>query len=121
MPRPWEVILVRRRDMGEDNRSSRQVASPIYYWNRLLTRGKWLYRLNSTSVLYTTPRFKSNQRETLKSLGAECTFNKNSENQKAWTLWELNPRPFTCEAKIIPLDQAPETQISPNDMYIVIW
>ena len=27
-----------------------------------------------------------------------------------WTLWELNPRPFTgalCEAKIIPLDQAP--------------
>ena len=32
--------------------------------------------------------------------------------QKDWTLWELNPRPFTisssrCEAKIIPLDQAP--------------
>ena len=32
---------------------------------------------------------------------------------KIWTLWELNPRPFTnniesCEAKIIPLDQEPE-------------
>ena len=38
-----------------------------------------------------------------------CVLVHSLEIAKIWTLWELNPRPFTCEAKIIPLDQAPET------------
>ena len=38
---------------GEDG-SSRQDASPIYYWNRLLTRGRLLYWLETTSLRYCT-------------------------------------------------------------------
>lgn len=40
---------------------------------------------------------------------------------KKWTLWELNPRPFTCEAKIIPLDQAPCYLISCELFYLHIY
>lgn len=29
------------------------------------------------------------------------------KSKKIWTHGELNPGPFTCEAKIIPLDHAP--------------
>ena len=39
---------------------------------------------------------------------------------KNWTPWELNPRPFTCEAKIIPLDQAPNHTSTQKLYYFIV-